>query len=251
MKKFFLLITALIIFSAQAEAAKIEAYQKILESGRYTIRYENLTPAPRVTNKDVMELYGKNGLAVERNDFFLNRPLSGLIVGDGANRYEEVGYKDFFQCRLIKGGENFIFTKYKKGGGFEYFGDKKGKVSANPRNYLVELLSGESFGDANFTEMMTAIISDSKKNSAQKKYKFVTGSKLDNGLTYEDFSAKDGESIGAIRYYFDGNALKKIAFATFDKGKFRNCIVKILEFNSAPEQNFLSLPSGLVDTTKR
>lgn len=252
MKKIFFLITLLLMIYAQADAAKIEVYQKILESGRYIIHYENITPAPRVTNRNVVELYGKNGLAAEGNDFFLNRPLSGIIVSDGDNRYEEVGYKDFFQCRLLKGGENFIFTRYpSKSGGFEYFGDKKGKVSANSRNYLVELLNGESFGDANFTEMMNAIISDSKKSSAQKKYKFVTSGTLSNGLNYEDFSACDGMTVSAIRYYFDGDILKKIAFATADNGKLRKCIVKILQFNSAPEQKLLSLPSGLVDTTKR
>lgn len=252
MKKIFFLITLLLMISAQADAAKIEVYQKILESGRYIIHYENITPAPRVTNRNVVELYGKNGLAAEGNDFFLNRPLSGIIVSDGDNRYEEVGYKDFFQCRLLKGGENFIFTRYpSKSGGFEYFGDKKGKVSANSRNYLVELLNGESFGDANFTEMMNAIISDSKKSSAQKKYKFVTSGTLPNGLNYEDFSARDGMTVSAIRYYFDGDTLKKIAFATAENGKLRKCIVKILQFNSAPEQKLLSLPNGLVDTTKR
>ena len=252
MKKLFLLITLLLMMSAQAEATKIEAYQKILESGRYTIRYENLTPAPRVTNRNVVELYGKNGLAAEGNDFFLNRPLSGVVVSDGDNRYEEVGYKDFFQCRLLKSGENFIFTRYpSKSGGFEYFGDKKGKVSANPRNYLVELLNGVTFGDASFTEMMTAIISDSKKSSAQKKYKFVASGTLPNGLSYEDFSARDGMTVSAIRYYFDGDTLSKIAFATADNGKLRKCIVKVLKFNSTPEQKLLSLPSGLVDTTKR
>ena len=252
MKKIFFLITLLLMISAQADAAKIEVYQKILESGRYTIHYENITPAPRVTNRNVVELYGKNGLAAEGNDFFLNRPLSGIIVSDGDNRYEEVGYKDFFQCRLLKSGENFIFTRYpSKSGGFEYFGDKKGKISANPRNYLVELLNGESFGDANFTEMMNAIISDSKKSSAQKKYKFVTSGTLSNGLNYEDFSARDGMTVSAIRYYFDGNKLKKIAFATADNGKLRKCIVRILSFDSAPNQNLLRLPNGLVDKTKR
>ena len=66
-------------------------------------------------------------------------------------------------------------------------------------------------------------------------------------MTYEDFSSDDG----AIRFYFDGDALKKIAFATSANGKIRKCIVKILSFDSAPEQNLLSLPGGLVDTTKR
>ena len=252
MRNFLLMLLALLMMSAQVSAAKIDAYQKILESGRYTIRYDNLTPAHRITNRDVVKLYGKNGLAVEGNDFFLNRPLSGVIIGDGENRYEEIGYENFFQCRLVKGGENFIFTRYPaKNGGVEYFGEKKGKVAANPRNYLVELLSGESFGDSNFTEMMTAIISDSKKNSAQKKYKFVTSGELDSGLTYEDFSCRDGENVSAIRYYFDGDTLKKIAFAASIDGEFRKCIVKILAFTGEPEQNLLRLPSGLADVTRR
>ncbi|MBR2518848.1 MAG: hypothetical protein IKE46_03555 [Selenomonadaceae bacterium] len=257
MKKIFLLVTALLILSAQVEAAKIDAYQKILDGGQYTIRYENFTPVPRITNRNVVELYGKNGLAVGTNNFFLNRPLSGVIVGDGDNRYEEVGYKDFFQCRLVKGGENFIFTKYtSKRGGFEYFGDKKGKVTANPRNYLVELLSGITFGDVNFTEMMTAIISDAKKSSSQRKYKLMASGTTPDGLSYEDFAIRDGETVSAIRYQFDGDELKKIFFASYGRNEFgelraRRCLVKILEFSATPDRNLLSLPSGLVDTTKR
>lgn len=256
MKKFFLIIMAFMCFFSTCEAAKIDAYQKILESGRYTIRYDNLTPAPRVTNRDAVELYGKNGLAVEGKDFFLNRPLSGVIVSDGENRYEEIGYQSFFQCRLVKGGENFIFTRYpNKNGGFEYFGEKKSKVSANPRNYLTEILSGKSFGDANFTRMMAAIISDSRKSSEHRKYKFVASGTLPNGLTYEDFSSRDGNTVSAIRYYFDGDTLKKIAFAysdnTGNRIRIRKCIVKILSFSPLPEQNLLSLPSGLVDVTER
>ena len=252
MKKFFLLTTTLLILSAQVEAANIDAYQKILDSGRYTIRYENLTPAPRVTNRNIVELYGKNGLAAEINNFFLNRPLNGVIVGDGENRYEEIGYEKFFQCRLVKGNDIFIFTRYPaKNGSVEYFGDKKGKVSANSRDYLLELLNGENFGDVNFTEMMTAIISDSRKNAAQRKYKFVASGTLHDGTTYEDFSCREGNKVSAIRYYFVGTALKKIAFASGQGNHLRKCIVKILEFSPVPEQNLLSLPSGLVDTTKR
>ena len=244
MKRLLILIVILLMSAAQVQAAKIDAYQQILASGRYTIRYENLTPAPRVTNRNVVELYGKNGLIIETNVVFLNRPISGVIVGDGDNRYEEVGYKGFFQCRLVKGGDNFIFTHYPvTGGGVEYFGEKKGKVAANPRNYLVELLSGESFGDATFTEMMNA--------TELKKYQFVASGETTAGMAYEDFSYRDGATVSAIRYYFDGDTLKKIAFATATDGKLRKCIVRIVEFSSAPVQSLLSLPSGLVDTTKR
>ena len=95
MKK-FLIGSALIFFvTAGAEAAKIDAYREILLGNSYTIRYENLTPAPRVTNKDRVELYGKSGLAIEENDYLLNRPRIGIITADGSDRYEEVGSEDF------------------------------------------------------------------------------------------------------------------------------------------------------------
>lgn len=47
MKKIFLLL--LIIFSASAtvDAAKIDAYKEIILNRHFTIRYDNLTPAPR------------------------------------------------------------------------------------------------------------------------------------------------------------------------------------------------------------
>lgn len=181
----------LLLTSAQVHAAKVDAYQKILDGGRYTIRYENFTPAERVTNRNVVELYGKNGLAVETNDFFRNRPLSGV-----------------------------------------------------------------TFGDVNFTEMMTAMVSDAKKTSAQKKYKLMASGTTSDGLTYEDFASRDGDVVSAIRYLFDGDTLTKISFATYGRNEFgelkaRRCIVKIVEFSASPDKNLLRLPAGLVDATKR
>ena len=251
MKKFLLLILAMLAVSSTADAAKVDAYRALLESKSYTIRYDNLTPAPRVTNRDVVELYGKSGLAVEGNDYFLNRPLSGVITSRGDDRYEEVGYADFFQCRLMRGGENFIFTRYKnKKGAVEYFGSKKGRVEANTRNYLAELLAGESFGDANFSEMMNAIITDSSK------YAQINSGALESGLDFEDFLAQDENKISAIRFYFDGETLVKIAYASYGRDAAGNaqgskCIVKIREFSGAPDDTLLKLPAGLKDDTKR
>lgn len=247
MKKFILLLIILLA-SSTAEAAKIDAYKEILTSHRYIIRYENLTPIQRVTNRDAAELYGKSGLILENNDFFRNRPVSGIITENGENKYEEVGYSDFFQCRLQRGGENFVFTRYKtKNGGTEYFGTKKGHVEANTRNYLSELLSGESFGDLNFTAMMNALISD---------YEFINSGTLENGLTFEDFLDRDENKINAIRYYFDGETLVKISFASYGRDasgnvKGNKCIVKVLDFTASPNENLLKLPAGLTDDTKR
>ncbi len=247
MKKIIFLLIVLLV-SSTVEAAKIDAYKEILAGHRYTIRYDNLTPAPRVTNRDVAELYGKSGLIVEQNDFFVNRPLRGVITENGENKYEEIGYQDFYQCRLMRGGENFIFTRYKnKKGATEYFGNKKGKVEANSRNYLAELLAGESFGDNNFTEMMNALNAD---------YKFINSGTLEGGLTFEDFLLQEENKLSAIRYYFEGDKLVKISFASYGRdarGEVQGskCIVKILEFTNLPDESLLKLPAGLKDTTKR
>lgn len=251
MRKIFLLTTIFMMIFSSVNAAKIDKYREILESGVYTIRYDNLTPAPRITNRDAAELYGKNGLAIEKNNFFLNRPLSGIIASRGENRYEEVGYEKFFQCRLMHGDENFTFTRHKnKNDGFEYFGSKKGKVEANSRNYLSEILYGESFGDVNFTKLMNAITFD--KDNCQ----FAKSDVLESGISFEDFFSEKENKISAIRYYFDGDKLVKIFFASYGrdkKGKVygNKCIVKILEFSGIADENLLRLPAGLEDVTKR
>ena len=248
MKKIFLLLLIFLMATSTVSAAKIDAYKEILATNRYTIRYNNLTPAQRVTNRDVAELYGKSGLIVEGNDFFLNRPLNGLITENGENRYEEIGYSDFYQCRLLRGGENFIFTRYKnKKGAVEYFGNKIGKVEANTRNYFTELMAGESFGDNNFTEMM---------NAMKSNYKFINSGNIEGGLNFEDFLAQDDKKISAIRYYFNGDTLVKISFASYGRNSGgevtgSKCIVKILEFTNSPTENLLKLPAGLQDVTKR
>ena len=88
MKKIFLIALLSIFFTQnEATAAKIDFYRNILLNNSYTIRYENLTPAPRITNKDRVELYGKSGLAVEANENLINKPRIGIIVSEGQNKY--------------------------------------------------------------------------------------------------------------------------------------------------------------------
>ena len=259
MKKLLFVMLAMIMLSAEVSAAKIDMYREILLSHKYTIRYDNITPAPRVTNKDKMELYGKSGLSVSSNDIFLNRPVSGIITSDGDDRYEQVGNEDFYQCRLIKNDETFIFTKYKskKSTGYEYYGNKRGKVEANQRNYLAEMISGESFGDENFSRLLNAMLNNDEKSADMLQYEFIAEGELDNGLSYEDYGAKsENDELNAIRYYFEDDKLIKIAYASYGLNKHGNAegtkfIVRIREFTNAADSNLLKLPAELVDVTKR
>ena len=265
MKKIFLL--GLLIFSLpfQVEASRLDAYREILASHSYTIKYENITPAPRVTNKDRLELYGKSGLAVEENDFLTNKPKSGVITAEGQNKYEEVGGEVdgnlFYMCRLSKDGEDFFFSKYKtankKGEGrWKYVGTRRNRVVANDKNYIAEILENESYGDSDMSRLINAILPNANKNFQAVEYKFVAQGNLDNDTFYEDYRADFDDRAEIVRYYFNGDELYKIASASFyetadGKAEGRRCIIKIGEFSAAPDESLLQLPKGVKDETKR
>lgn len=239
-----------------AEASDLDNYREMLRSNVYTIRYENLTPAPRVTNRDRMDLFGKSGMAVDENDYFTNRPKSGIITGNGKDKYEEVGDDSFKMCRLTKGNENFLFTKYQKNGKTEYYGTKKGKVEANSRNFLAELVEGQSYGDADMSRLLNAMLPDSSKSADMPHYVYVKSGQLAGGLSYEDYQAKEAEGMHVIRYYFENHALVKIAAASYypnvmGKPDGHKCIIRITEFSGRPDTSLLTLPEGLKDITKR
>ncbi len=159
MKKF--LILALLIFSVSfhVEASRLDSYREILLSNSYTIKYKNVTPAPRVTSKDRVEVDGKK----------------------------------LYMCRLSKNGEDFFFTKYKTAnkknnskknndeennneedkGKWKYFGTRRNRVVANDKNYIVEILDNVSYGDADMSRLINAILPNSNENSQQVEYRFV------------------------------------------------------------------------------
>ena len=256
MTKIFIFALLIFLFSAKVDAARIDIYREILVKNSYTIRYENLTPAPRVTNKDRVELYGKSGLSVEANDYLTDRPKNGVITAENQDKYEEIGFDDFYICRLSKNGEDYFFSKYRKGTRWTYVGTRRNRVAANEKNYLAELLEGKSYGDSDMTRLLNAILPDSVKSAQQPKYKFVAQGKISSGLFYEDFRSDFDGITEVVRYYFDENKLVKIASASYYKngaGKIdgRKCIIKIQEFSSTPDRNFLKLPEGVKDETKR
>ena len=222
----------------------------------YTVRYENITPAPRVTNRDRVELYGKSGLAAESNDYLLNKPKYGIITSENQNKYEEVGDGTFYICRLSKDEEDFFFSKYKKNGAWQYIGTRKNRVTANEKNYLAEIIEGKSFGDADMSRLLNAILPDAKKSADQPIYRFIAEGKNSEDIFYEDYRTDFNGVTEIIRYLFDGESLVKIISASYHKnaeGKIegRRCIITVKEFTATPTKSLLTLPPELKDETKR
>lgn len=247
-----LLLCLELVPAALGEAASLDKYRQMLMEGHYTIEYRNITPAERVTNRDRVHLFGRNGLAVSRNDYLTNRPCKGLIVSRGEERYEEVGDEEFASCRLTKSGENFFFTKYRKNGGYEYFGTKKNQVTANNRNYLAEALEGKSYGDEDMSGLINALLSAGRPDGFTR----VAEGRLPDGAAYEDYQGQSEGRTRIIRCYFTAGKLTKIAAAEFGAaggGKItgHKCIIAVQEFSAVPREEYLSLPAKLADVTKR
>lgn len=256
MKKFFIVALLIFLFATDVEASKLEPYREMLLNNSYTIRYENITPPARVTNADKVELYGKSGLAVESNNYLLNKPKRGVITCDAQDKYEEIGTDELYMCRLSKNAEDFLYTKYKRGNDWEYFGTRKNRVEANTKNYLAQLVEGESYGDADMSRLLNAILPDNVKSAQQSSYKFIAEGTLSDGTFYEDYRTDFGGITEIVRYYFKGNTLTKIASASYhkdsdDKVNGRKCIIKVDEFSSMPDRSLLRLPEKVQDVTKR
>lgn len=271
MKKFCKVTLALAVAvgtmaSAMCEASNLDTYRNLLLKKTYTIKYQEITPQARATNKDRINLYGKNSMDTSTSDLFVNKPTQNILACDGNNKYEEIGVgnaylksagiKGVATCRLQKGKEVFNYTRYYDKDKLVYRGAKKGSVSAVDYNILATLTQGESFGTANMTRLLNAMLPNNNKAAGMPSFRYVGSGWLNNGLNYEDYRSDSNGVFEAVRYYFNGYTLVKIASATYytnSKGELdgTRCIIKIDEFSPTPDKNYLSLPAGLKDTTKR
>lgn len=243
------------MFSAIAEASNLDTYRNLLMNKKYTIKYVNITPEKRITNKDKITLTGNNTMSNGNVSKLMYKPLECVVVSDGSNRYEEVGYNGFVNCRLQNENGTYVYTKYNEGQKTSIWGTKKNTVVANQTNNVAYMLQGDAFGGGDMTRLLNAMLPDNMKSSEMPSYRQVGSGWLSNGLNYVDYQS-NGQNMEAIRYYFNGYTLTKIASAQFiydNQGKLqaRRCIIKVNEFSPTPAKEYLSLPAGVKDATKK
>lgn len=243
------------MFSTVVEASNLDTYRNLLINKKYTIKYVNVTPEERITNKDKITLTGNNTMGTGSVSKLMYKPVECVVVSDGSNRYEEIGFNGFVNCRLQNENGTYVYTKYKEGDKTSIWGTKKNTVMANPTNNVAYMLQGDAFGGNDMTRLLNAMLPDNLKSAEMPSYKYVNSGWLSNGLNYVDYQSS-GRNMEAIRYYFNGYTLVKIASAQFiydDKGQLqaRRCIIKVNEFSPTPAKEYLSLPAGVKDATKK
>ena len=268
------LLLAVLLASLPVEAAKIDKYRENVRNNGFTLKYELSVLPVRRTNKEaaiVQEGWNPEQI-VEVGGKRLNH--SGIIVVSGDDKYVETVYSDAENstkkvgtCTLFKNGERFNFYydidtngKKKYYGGYSLFGRSR-SVKAIEDEPFTEYLN--MFGECNFVNplMMRAlvVILPPEKIITTPDiphYKFIGSGSLSDGLTYEDFASSENNKFFALRYYFDGDRIVKIALASYtvlsnivtDYQKF---VINVSEFMTNADNNYLVLPSELKDKTKR
>ena len=228
------------------------------------------------------------------NDNSIN--TGGIVVFDGRNSYIEIfhdAYETTFVrkmngeethsaqkikeggiCFLMKDGEFFnFFWEMDDGvknyyGSKGFFGGKSSKVKASSEGKYQNQMDKFSpytiisieydFANADLAAALAAVLPADRiiATPTTPVYKFVGSGTLDSGLSYEDFTAEKNNTFYALRYYFSGDKMVKIAMFNYTKSGgvitgYEKHVLDIEEFSTAPDANYLQLPAGLKDATKR
>lgn len=251
---------ALLLAVPAAEASNLDTYINILESGKYTIRYVDLTSEMRETHKERIQITDDG--TMERallNEEWKNKPLTGVVVSNGRNRYEEIGYGNDGLCRIHSGNDVLTMDKsdlYSADSsnrltsflamGLELYSAIRGigqgqNITHQSANTTNRILYGEKFASADMSRLLNAILPDENKSEEMPSYRYVTEGWLSNGMNYVDYqNVTDADHFEIVRYYFSDYTLVKIASAQCSRDKsgridVRRNIMLINEFSPTPD----------------
>ncbi|SFW54843.1 hypothetical protein [Selenomonas ruminantium] len=233
-----------------ASAGKLDAYRNMLAQRSCTISYENITPAEREHNRDSSNMTSSFG-QMYIPPMYTHKGYKGMVVMQGEDRYVETNYGDYSKCQLKKGGEVYEFKREVKKGKESWKAlNGKSTVTASEFQPEKELLYGESFGTRDVSRLFGVILPKDRIPAGQPIYDYVGGGNLPGGQSYEDYRASSAAGLEAVRYYFDGSKLVRIAAASYSRngdGQLvgRKCILKIMDFSNTPDNSKLNLPADL------
>ena len=163
-------------------------------------------------------------------------------------------------CKLVKDNEFFNFyyeiknDKQSYYGGQSYFG-KSHSVKANDNRFQTpyqSLINDYTFGSVVLNDIFSPIIPPERLIATPSSpiYQFVSSGTAKDGLFYEDFASNKENIFNAIRYYFNGDNLVKVAHVSYLKNgnqlqTYEKFVVDINEFSTIPDRKYLSLPAEL------
>ena len=251
-----------------ASADSFDNLQAALISGKYTLRYENITPPARQNSlKERAHVF--NGKMYTADSYMMHNTVKGVISSNGTDRYIETSAIQssgliYSSCSLKHNDEIFYFTRLEEKGKIEYIGkvDQKSqkdksavssKISAVKFRRSVFLGNPNNFSDdVAVSKVLNALLPNSEKSSSALIFRKVKSGVLPHGLEYTDLMAVNppsGVIFDAIRYYFQDGQIVKIAtgqyFGSGENLDGTRTIIKVTEFKTSAEDKLLQLPKEL------
>ena len=286
-KKFLFILTAVaMIFATSADASKIDVYRNAILTKSYTIKYE-ISQVPIYRNNADATFSDKGLKEIAFGGFGKKQIQKGIVVSNGNDTYTEIAvdstlmktaYKDKISthefpamgvCRLLKNNEIFDFyyeiknNKKNYYGGYSFFGKSHSVKATDDKQYqqwaYYNLMNDYNLGNNNIlSNIFSPIIPPERliATPSSPAYQFVSSGTAKDGLSYEDFASNQENIFSAVRYYFDGENLVKVAHVSYLRNgsqlqAYEKFVVDITEFSTTPDKKYLSLPDGLKDKTKR
>lgn len=237
-----------------AEAARLDAYRTMLETKRFTLKYEvesaNQTFGETATYEKDGVSYPLASSIADATMFMMNRvPSGGVVVVKGADKYFEAysngqekiafrqssGVHSFTHVTdlpaltkyfLEKNGEKFYFDKRTSSSGkITYLGgvfDRLGINRVEAGQYIhgpKEAMEREmNYGHPVIGWILSSILPDKNLPASTAPPSYApAGEGRSDGFYYEDYSAEKDNTFYAMRYYFDGDRLVKVSSVSYTK----------------------------------
>lgn len=253
------------ISHASVKAGELDKYISILQSNRFTLKYQDLNYIKREQNKDASSIDGNLSFWKSELQFFdiiqmgINQ-TEHCVVADGKNRYTEVAHGNYIVCKLQRGNEEYRFSKgpyakIKK----SIYKAKTGRSAdvVSTVDTVAELRLGKDYGNSFIDRVFNGIMPPNNRSKEISEYKKVAEGNLENGQKYEDYKLESKGLNEVVRFYFEKGSLTKITGMMYWKNKngkwaTEKSIIKIQEFSPEPEQSLLTLPAEVkVDKKKK
>lgn len=250
MKKFLMFFSLIVALALPnfTQADALEDFKNVIASKHFVIKYTIKTDDTNDEKK--------------RNFGYLMKVKRNWQIADSDSYYDN--YISANNGKFIEGinGEDFILEKITHIPGNYYshvacyykIEDKlfirnrifrKGKYrdAKSPFTSYYEIGNKKIYGNINIKIVMDSLLDE-------ENYFLVGSGTNDEGLIHFDVKLKtsDGDSLKAIRYYFDNSNIKRITIATYNRDletgemKGSRSIIEVEEFNSNPNDSDFKLP---------
>lgn len=252
-------ILALVLMMPKfAQADALDDFKNVLLGKHFLIKYS----IQRDDNyRDIKRDRGvfqktKQGAQITNPFYNFDGKIETLEAYDGNNYYYEhklpMSYNKTtnWRCELKIDDKLFNFFKSERKGKVTYSGSLYG-TSATKTALYTETESELNFELSGLRDAVNALLTV-EPDLTKRVYNRAGSGTSEDGLQYFDMKADTGDAnvLSAVRCYFDGDVIKKIAVAHYNTNsetnetKWMRTVIEVEEFSTNPDPKYFKLPDN-------